>query len=355
MFNRSRKPLVVDHIDPTRCGIFTGFSKADLNEIVADVRIKTLQFSHPLTGREIEWLEHIVFSRRPDITLRIWGHHRLACDLSFLGKMPSVRKVSADCLFRAVGVEFVSKLERLEELSIGVYELESFEFLRDISPAITKLGLYLTASQKPSIAMIGRFQRLKRLYLEGQQKGIEAVDELSSLESIVLRSISTADIGYLKNHEKLWSVDVKLGGIKNFDALATLQNLKYLELWQIRGLHDLSFISKIPSLQNLFIQSLKQVTSLPDLRDSRNLRRIYLENLKGLTDLSSLEFAPNLTEFCYALAGNQKPENLLPVLRNKNVKKVSCGFGSHSRNKSFSEQIIKHGKEGYSFSKFVYV
>lgn len=353
MFNRS--PKAVEMVDPTRCQVWPGFKASDLKTVADDGNVETIQFSVPLQMSEIEALERIVFSRRPDITFRVFGHYKSACDLSFLEKTPSVERFSADCLLRAVRVETITKLEKLEELAIGIFDLESFDFLNDVPSTLTKLGLHQTFSKKPSIAAIERFRGLEYLYLEGQRKGIEAVNELTNLEKVVLRSISTSDLSYLANRQKLWSVDVKLGGIKNFDAVTTLPGLKYLELWQIRGLSDLSFISRIASLQNLFIQSLKQVSRLPDFDRSQMLRRIYLENMKGLEDLSSVEFAPNLVEFSYVLAGNQKVENLLPVLRNRNVERISCGFGSDKKNELFDQMLAAQGKERYRYSEFKYV
>jgi hypothetical protein len=343
----------MERLDPTRWQISSGVSRAELETIVEDKRVKTLQFCQPLSKAEIESLERIVFSRRPDITLRVFGFYGLTCDLSFLEKIPSVQRLSADCLLRAVGVDALTGLSNLKELSIGIFNLESFDFLYLLPTTITELALFATFSKKPSIEAIGHFKDLKYLYLEGQQKGIDAVNELPNLEKIVLRSISTRDVSYLRSLEKLWSVDVKLGGIKDFEALTDM-SLKYLELWQVRGLSDLSFVSEIPSLQNLFIQSLRHVTRLPKFKNSLNLRRLYLENLKNLKDVSSVEFAPSLREFVYVLAMNQKPEDLLPVLRNNSLRSVCCRFGSQRKNDEFDRLAESYGKQQYSYSEFKY-
>ena len=354
VFGRSPLTATAKRLDRSRCEISKGVSRAELQGIAEDNDIRTLQFSTPLADSELDNLERIVFSRRPDLTLRVYGHYQLTCDLSILKRIPSVQKLSADCLLNATKVETVTKLHKLQELSIGVFDLESFAFLRDVPATLTRLGLYETFSKKPSIAEMGRLKNLKVLYLNGQQKGIEAISELEKLETAVLSSISTADVNYLTNLQTLWSVQIILGGIKSFHALSSLKSLKYLELFQIRGLNDLSFISEIRSLQHLFIQSQKQVTRLPDFQNNSELRRIYLENLKGLTDLSSLEFAPSLEEFIYVLAGNQQPENLLPVLRNQRVRRVCCRFGSNKKNNHFDELSETYGKEQYTYSEFKY-
>ncbi len=78
-----------------------------------------------------------------------------------------------------------------------------------------------------------------------------------------------------------------------------MARLQFLELWQIRSLEDLSFMSSMTGLQNLFLQALPQVQVLPDVSALRRLRRIYLEALPKLRDIHPLEQAPALQEFIH--------------------------------------------------------
>lgn len=334
--------------------ISKGIRKKELEKLASNRKTQSIQFSNPLSKNEIELLEKIVFSRRPDISLRVYGHYGEQCDLTFIKKIPSLRKFSADCLMEAKGIEIVTELNDLEELGVGIYNLDNFDFLENINPKLKELYLQKTKSKKPKISSISRFSELEYLYLEGQQKGIESVNDLKKMQKVILRSISTKNLDYLTDLKELWAVDIKLGGIQNFDALVTLPKLKYLELWQIRNLSDLTFISKLTTLQNLFIQSLKQLNKLPEFKNSISLKRICLENLKGLTNLDSLRNAPELEEFIYVLAENQEPENLIPVLENKNLKSVFCRFGSDKKNNRFDELAIEYNKTEYKYSEFKY-
>jgi hypothetical protein len=65
------------------------------------------------------------------------------------------------------------------------------------------------------------------LYLEGQQQEIEVLSELSTLEEVTLRSISTTNLDYVSGLPRLWSLDVKLGGIRDFSSIADKQSIKY--------------------------------------------------------------------------------------------------------------------------------
>lgn len=334
--------------------ISKGIREKELEKLASNKKTQSIQFASPLSNSEIDLLEKIVFSKRPDISLRVYGHYGENCDLTFIEKIPSLRKFSADCLMDASGIEIVTELNNLEELGVGIYNLENFDFLENINKNLKELYLQKTKSKKPDISSISRFTELEYLYLEGQQKGIESVKELKKLEKVILRSISTKNLDYLADLKELWSVDIKLGGTQNFDALVTLPKLKYLELWQIRNLSDLSFVSKLNTLQNLFIQSLKQLDKLPDFKNSISLKRIYLENLKGLTNLESLKNAPSLKEFIYVLAENQEPENLIPVLENKSLESVLCKFGSDKKNNRFDQLAKEYNKAEYKSTEFRY-
>jgi hypothetical protein len=43
--------------------------------------------------------------------------------------------------------------------------------------------------------------------------------------------------------ERLWSLDIKLGGIRSFDGIEGKDTIKYLELWQIRELEDANVVA----------------------------------------------------------------------------------------------------------------
>ena len=334
--------------------ISKGITKKEIIELNEKKNISSIQFSSPLNNIEFDYLEDYLFSKRTDISLRVYGHYSEKCDLNFLKQIPSLQKFSADCLKSVNGIENILELKNIETLGIGIFDLESFDILENINPNLKRLYLYQTKSKKPKIDSIKRFKNLECLYLENQSKGIEEIKTLKNLKDLTLRSITTENLDYLIGLNELWTVDIKLGGIKNFKALETLQSLKYLELWQIRDLSDLSFISNLVKLQNLFIQSLPNVTELPNFEKLIYLKRIYLENLKGLKNLNSLKNAKSLKEFVCVSAQNIEIEDLIPVLENSNLESISCGFENSKKNIAFEKIVSENGKKTYHYSKFEY-
>ena len=284
------------------------------------------------------------FAARPDVELRVYGHYSTVCDLGFAGRMSHVRRFAADCLMRATNVEAVADMPHLESLSLGILEAQDFRVLERVSPSLTTLRLSATRSKKPDLAPLSRFASLTTLYLEGHNHGIDVLRGLRRLEEVTLRSIATPDLSYLAPLEKLWSLDIKLGGIRSFEGIQGKPGIKYLELWQVRELDSVTVVAELPGLQNVFLQSLPRIAAVPALGAAAALRRVGLENLKGLADFTALEAAPALEEFSLTDGRAQQPNQLLPVLRNPALRRACAGFGSDRRNEAFARLRDAHGK-----------
>ena len=340
---------------PDRVDFGTSLTKEDIQALAAESGLKVLQCSSPVKLQTWELLNSQFFTRRPDVQLRVYGFYSIVCDLAFITIMTNVRHFSADCLMDAKGIEHIASMEQLESLGVGIFHLQGFEFLNHVTPHLKKLFLGATKSNRPDLSPLDRFQSLEAIYIEGQQKNIEVLSHLADLQDVTLRSISTPDVSYLKPLRRMWSLDIKLGGIKDFSAIEGMKNIKYLELWQIRGLSDINFISSLFGLQYLFLQSLRQVISLPSFKRLENLRRVYLENMKGLKDILGLEHAPALEELVFVSAMNMQPEDLIPLLRNPNLRRVSCWFGSFKKNTRFEKLArdydveVMHGLGEFQF------
>lgn len=329
-------------------------SKSDIKSIISDKNVRVLQTSEPADANSWNLINEQLLPNRPELKIRIFGHYSQDCDLSFLVNVANVKNLSIDCLMDATNVDTLSQLRNLNTLSVGIYSLNNFDFLNLLPISLNKLSLGKTKSKKPNLSCLNRFSEIEELYIEGQQNNIEVIGELKNLKKLVLRSISPKDISFLRKPAKLWSLDIKLGGIKDLSQLEGLANLKYLELWQIRGLSDISVISSLPGLQYLFLQSLRNVTKFPDIADLKSLRRIYLENMKGLTDISELIQAPALEEFIYTAAQNMSPEQYQDLLRINSLKRAFFGFGSDKKNQRMLKMMKTNGIEKYSHRPFIF-
>jgi hypothetical protein len=330
--------------DVTRAEFDDSASADAFRELTKQPRLKVLQCSAPV--RSVVWklVNQHFCAARPDVQLRVYGHYSSECDLTFAALLTNVRRFAADCLMHASGVEAIAEIPGLESLSLGIFELTNFSVLERLSPGLKSLSLGATRSKKPSLAPLNKFRSLQVLLIEGHSKDIEILSELPELEDVTLRSVTTPDLSYLASLTKLWSLDLKLGGIRDFTGIEGKKSIKYLELWQVRDLQDISVVGTLTGLQNLFLQSLPHVSAFPELRDLVALRRVVVVNLKGLGDFTALRTAPALEEFALLEGNKQTPEQLLPVLSNPRVQRVCAYFGSNRKNKSFAHLRQEHGK-----------
>ena len=254
------KPLSKNRVE-----FFDRLIQKEVHDLATNPNLRVLQTARPVSLETWELLNQNLFARRPDVELRVYGFYSSTCDLSFVKGTNNVRRLSADCLMTAVGIENLAALENLEELHVDVFRLQNFDFLSSVPSGLKALTLGRTKSKKPHLKGLSRFHSLRKLCLAGQQNGIATVANLQSLEQLSLRSISTPDLEFVASLPGLWSLDILLGGIRNLSVILGKESIKYLELCRIRDLTDITVISSLVGLQWLDLRELRNVTDLPDL------------------------------------------------------------------------------------------
>jgi len=276
-----------------------------------DARTDMVQFADALD--ESEYIELSRFlSRYPNVTLRAYGE---LANLDFLQHFPELRRLQVD-----------------------IYSLENWDGLKHLPSDLEVLGLG-TTKKTLSLAVIKRFRSIRRLYLEGHHKDIGVLADMSGLRELTLRSLTLPDLGLLTGLRQLWSLEIKLGGTRDLRLLPRLKSLKYLELWMVRGLEDLSPVGDAVSLQYLSLQALRRVRSIPNLHKMTNLRRVYVETMKGLRDLRPLASAPALEELFVVGMSHLQPADFANFLGLHSLKRVSAGLGSQTKNEAVASLL----------------
>ena len=130
-----------------------GIDPAEILAIVEDTAVKVVQTTSMPDPAAWGLLNTELFSRRPDIELRAYGFFNEVCDLSFLEQMSYVRRFSVNCLQTVTNIEALGSMPQLEALTVGVYGLNSFEFLKTLpAEQIHTLSLEATESKKPEVS-----------------------------------------------------------------------------------------------------------------------------------------------------------------------------------------------------------
>jgi len=187
------------------------------------VQFATYPFFASPTATDLERLARFL-QQYPDVALRVFGNPTTVTDLDFLRYFTFLRKFYCD-----------------------VFELQSLDGLRFLPDDLKALGIGLTRKEF-SLKFITRFQKLEDLFIEGHSKNFDALEVLKNLKKLTLRSITVPSLSPLAGLPELWWLDIKLGGTRNLEDLRRLRELKYLELWRIRGLENLDPISDLTGL-----------------------------------------------------------------------------------------------------------
>jgi internalin A len=169
--------------------------------------------------------------RRPEVKLRVYqsGKEHFT-DLDFFSHFPTVRRLSIE-LFWLKNIDGFDAVEDLDEFTFGWTNKKTY-----------------------SLTFMRRFKSLRKLYLEGHRKDIDAITALTGIQNLTLRSMTMPNLEMLTLLPQLRHLEIKLGGTKNLQALKSL-NLEYLELCLVKGLSDVSVIGELESLEALFFAS----------------------------------------------------------------------------------------------------
>jgi hypothetical protein len=293
-FRHVRSPLTAEMLRPST----TGRGVVQFDALLTDSDFGLLS----------EWLRQY-----PEMTLRAYGGYDGSVrDLEFLRFFPFLRRFAADALWDRI---------------------TSIDGLRHLPDDLEELGL--GATRRPlDLSSLRRFRDLRYLFIEGPARGLEAISELTNIDDLTLRSVTLPDLSLLRPLAKLRSLDIKLGGTKDLRLLPRIGEIRYLELWLIKGLADVSVIGEMPGLRSLFLQALAQVESLPDLSRCLELRRVHLETMKGLRSLAPLATAPALRNLVLIDLRQFGLEDLEPLRSAPSLRGVNLGLGSIRRNEA---------------------
>jgi hypothetical protein len=102
--------------------------------------------------------------------------------------------------------------------------------------------------------------------------------------------------GFLARLPMLGFLDFRGGSGSDLSFVDGCSDLRGLVVNQVRGLDDLSGLTRLASLQQLDLYGLPRVVQIPSLAAHTKLRRAWVGSMKGLVGLTGLLDAPCLEE-----------------------------------------------------------
>jgi hypothetical protein len=242
-------------------------------------------------------------AERPDVELSI----EVGEDVEMLRWFPGLRRLAARSLrLRSIaGVRYVA--DTLEWLSLG-------DTLRPCS-----------------LAPLAGWSNLRRLSINGRWTARATVSTLTGLERL---GIGSTDLEHLIPLTRLRRFECGLGTIGSLERLPEVGRLELVELWRLRGEHDLEPLARIPSLRYLILASTRSITHLPSFEDAPDLRWITLDSMRGVTDLRPIAAAPNLEVLLLVGMSQLDPDDLRPLVGHPSLRAGIWGLGSDRKNRA---------------------
>ena len=318
-------------------------SESIVQQIIGEKLIKRIQISDYISAAALEKLD-CIFTSRPDISFRVYGgagntfgsvNGFNGWNLDFLRHLPNVQKLVIENFeFKNTDLSILSSLPNLKSLTIEIYDLRDFSFVKTLPSQLEHLSINAELkSGKPvfDCQWLLHFKNMQSLFLGKLDKNLEAIASLNQLEKLELRSFKNKDLSFLKQIpikelSILWCDGAKI----DLTTLSDIRSIRYLEIFRVSKLDDISFVNKLTGLEKLELVWLPHITKLPDLSSLYQLEEVKIDSLNGLTDISALINVENLKKVKMLNVKSMTKESIYAVLDNPSVEELVC-YGGRAR------------------------
>lgn len=241
-------------------------------QLVEMSQLKVIQF-HDIKPDEttLKILNDVIFKRRKDITLRVYGYPDTWADISFLNLLPDLERFDWDTAVFG-SYEPLYSLNRLVHLGLGFTQPKpkiSLKFVADFKDTLESLNL--EGDYKDFLTTIPLLKNLKTLWLSSTKlKGFDF------LQGLPLETIGNYG-----------------GRVESFEFLPNIQSLKRLWIKTNSKIENIDFIEQLTNLEDIELQYVAKVTRFPKCDHLKHLKRIFAFECNRLEDISEVKKLKN--------------------------------------------------------------
>lgn len=253
----------------------------DAEQLLAMPKLKVIQF-HDTKPDEttLKVLNDIIFKKRKDITLRVYGYPDIWADISFLNHLPNVERFDWDTAVFG-STKPLYNLNKLVHLGLGFTQPKpkiSLKFVADFKDTLE--GLNLEGDFQDILTTIPLLNKLKTLWLMSTKlKGFDF------LQGLPLETIGNYG-----------------GKVESFEFLPNIQTLKKIWIKTNFKIENIDFIEKLLNLEDIELQYVAKITKFPKCDHLKNLKRIFALECNRLEDISEVKKMKNCEIF---ISGNK--------------------------------------------------
>lgn len=226
-------------------------------------------------------------------------------DISFLREFQFLRAI--DILdFHIKNVGPIHYLHDLRRLGITTYDLTEIRF--------------------------AQFPQLEDCALEWRPLASTLFD-CTTLKRLFVNRYDARDTNRFSQLVNLESLSILNAPIENLVGLDRLQKLQSLRLGNLKRLTSLNGIQGLLNLVELNINTCPKVKSINEVSSLSQLRRLYLNNCGDILSLKPLQNVGKLESVLFYESTNIVDGDLSPLMRQKNLTRVSFRNRSHYSHK----------------------
>lgn len=231
-------------------------------------RLKVIQF-HDIKPDEttLKVLNDVIFKKRKDITLRVYGYSDTWADISFLNLLPDLERFDWDTAMFG-SYEPLYNLNKLVHLGLGFAQPKprtSLKFVADFRDNLDSLNL--KGDYKDFLTTIPLLENLKSLWLESTK-----LKDFDFLQGLPLETLGNYG-----------------GRVESFEFLPNIQTLKRLWIKTNSKIENIDFIEQLPNLEDIELLYVAKLSRFPKCDHLKHLKRIYAFQCNRLEDISEVK------------------------------------------------------------------
>ncbi len=215
-------------------------------------------------------------------------------------------------------LSFLKQLPQLRAFKIidwGISSVQPIHFLHDLRrlDVMTHCKTPITFSE---------FPELEDCSLEWRPKS-ELLFSCTTLKKLFVNRYNAKDVDSFSNLVNLESLAILNAPVNNLRGLSPLKRLKYLRLANLRQITSLAGIEGLADLEELNLDTCRAIDSIGEVGSLSGLRKLHVSNAGEIESLKPLEKLSDLEWVTFVESTNIRDGDLSPLLRQKNLSRVS--------------------------------
>lgn len=241
-------------------------------------------------------------------------------------------------------IDFLKQIPNLEHITIGESEgLNDYSVLCNL-PNLKSISISNQKKTKINLDFIANLKKIDFLNLGVNIKSTRFLSQVKALETLSFWSnhLDFSTIADLK----LKDLALYRGTYENWELLPKINTLKSLEMYSIKGLKNIDFISEMENMVELHLNNINELSSLPSFTKCKALKTLYFDKMKSIQDFSPIKDCQNLEEFMFYDNFHLKPEKFKFLQEMKQLKIALLSFPSDKQHDIYAKMMHEVFEEG---------